>query len=149
MPKKATLAILAGVFACVGAFSAHADIEANRANGKFTCPGKAVKQDWMLIASNGVPFYCKLSVDKNNSLTGDCFDAIDPATRIKATGDMSVNSKCSVSGTLTLKSGGEVVKADIAANMTKSQTTIIGITVGSKGSDKGRFGTFTAIRMEQ
>jgi len=149
MPKKATLAILAGVFVCVGAFSAHADIEADRANGKFTCPGKAVKQDWMLIASSGVPFYCKLSVDKNNSLSGDCFDAIDPSTRIKASGALSVNSKCDVSGNLTLKAGGDVVKADITANMTKSQTTIIGITVGSKGSDKGRFGTFTAVRMEQ
>ena len=149
MTSKTTMAILAGLFACAGALSAHADIEPNRANGKFTCPGKAVKQDWMLIASNGVPFYCKLSVDKNNSLTGDCFDAIDPDTRIKATGDMSVTSKCAVSGTLTLKAGGDVVKADIAANMTKSQTTIIGITVGSKGEDKGRFGTFTAVRMEQ
>lgn len=149
MPKKATLAILAGVFVCVGAFSAHAEIEADRANGKFTCPGKAVKQDWMLIASNGVPFYCKFSVDKDNNLKGDCFDAIDPDTRIKATGDISVNSKCVVSGSLTLKEGGEVAKADFEANMTKSQTTIIGIIVGSKGADKGRFGTFTAVRMEQ
>lgn len=149
MPKKATLAILAGVFVFAGAMSAHADIEANRANGKFTCPGKAVKQDWMLIATNGVPFYCKLSVDNNNNMKGDCFEALDPDTRIKATGDMKVNSKCVVSGTLTLKAGGETLKADIEANMTKSQTTIIGITAGSKGSDKGRFGTFSAVRMEQ
>jgi hypothetical protein len=149
MSRKAALAILAGLIASFAAVEASADIEANRENGKFTCPGKAVKQDWMLIATNGVPFYCKLSVDKNNNLSGDCFEGLDPDTRIKATGDMSVTSKCEVSGTLTLKAGGEVLKADITANMTKSQTTIIGITVGSKGSDKGRFGTFSAIRMEQ
>jgi hypothetical protein len=149
MSRRATLAVLAGLIASFAAAEAKADIEANRANGKFTCPGKAVKQDWMLIATNGVPFYCKLSVDSDNNLKGDCFEALDPDIRIKATGDMSVNSKCAVSGTLTLKAGGETLKADISANMTKSQTTIIGVTVGSKGSDAGRFGTFSAIRMEQ
>lgn len=149
MSTKAITALLTGLLVCAGALSAHADIEPNRANGKFTCPGKAAKQSWMLISTVSVPFYCKFSVDKNNKLSGDCFEALDPGVRVKATGDLKVNSKCEVTGTLKLKAGGETVSADIMANMTKSQTTIIGISVGSKGAEKGLFGTFTAVRMEQ
>jgi hypothetical protein len=149
MSSKATLAVLAGLFACAGLGSAQADIEPNRDNGKFTCPGSAIKQNWMLISTSNDPVYCKLSVDSKNKMKGDCFGSGEPDSKLKASGSLSVNSKCEVSGDITF-SGGDVgsAKAEINANMTKSQTTIIGITVG-KGAGKGQFGTFTAVRMEQ
>ena len=149
MTSRTTLALLAGLIACAGMGSALADIEPNRANGKFTCPGNAVKQDWMLVSTSGDPFYCTFTVDGKNKLKGNCFGSGDP-DKIKASGSLTVNSKCEVSGDITFDDGdGGKAKGDITANMTKSQTTIIGITVASKGSEKGKFGTFSAIRMEQ
>jgi|GEM_PF-6021756 hypothetical protein len=150
MSAKTTMVILAGLFACAGAVSAQADIEANRANGKFTCPGSAAKQDWMLIGTSSEPFYCKLSVNSSNKLKGSCFTSGEPDLTIKASGSLSVDSKCDVSGDITFDAGEDgSSKGDVTANMTKSQTTIIGIIVSPKGSTKGQFGTFTAIRMEQ
>ena len=149
MSSKTTLAVLAGLFACSGLGAAHADIEPNRANGKFTCPGNAVKQDWMLVSTSGDPVYCKFSVDSKNTLKGNCFNSGEPDQTLKMSGSLTVNSKCAVSGDITFDAGEDgKAKAEITANMTKSQTTIIGITVG-KGAEKGQFGAFTAIRMEQ
>ncbi len=150
MSSRTSMAILAGLLACAGAATAQAEIEPDRANGKFTCPGKAVKQDWMLVATTGEPFYCKLSVDSSNKMKGDCISTGEPDETVKASGSLTVNSKCAVTGNITFSdSEGNKAKGDITANMTKSQTTIIGITVSSQGSEKGQFGTFTAIRMEQ
>ena len=150
MSSRTTLALLAGLIACAGFGPAYADVEPNRANGKFTCPGSAAKQDWMLVATNADPFYCKLSVDSKNQLKGNCFGSGEPDFKIKASGSLKVSSKCEVTGELTLDAGKEgKQKTDITANMTKSQTTIIGVMVASNGSEKGKFGTFTAIRMEK
>lgn len=143
------LAVVAGLLTAVGAVTAHAETVAERANGKFKCPGNSVKHDWMLISTSGDPLYCKLSVTSKNKINGKCFDADDPKLKMKASGSMKVDSKCVVTGSFNLDAGdGELAKASIEANMTKSQTTIIGIVVNSEKPDKGRFGTITAIRMQ-
>jgi hypothetical protein len=149
MQSRLTLAALAALITCVGVTAAHADPVAMRDNGKFKCPAKAVRYDWMLVATNGDPFYCKLKVNSSNKISGKCFGSGDPDTKVSASGTVEVNNNCEVTGSLKLSMSGDTAKADIAANMTKSQTTIIGALVASSGSDKGKFGTFSAVRMEQ
>jgi len=149
MQSRLTVAALAALIACAGAVAAHADPVAMRDNGKFKCAAKAVRYDWMLVGTNGDPFYCKLKVDGSNKISGKCFGSGDPDTKVSASGTVEVNNDCEVSGNLKLTMAGDTAKADIEANMTKSQTTIIGALVASSGSDKGKFGTFSAVRMEQ
>jgi opacity protein-like surface antigen len=148
MHAKLTTAVVAGLLACAGAATAQADIEANRENGKFKCSGKAARYDWMLVSTNGDPLYCKLSVNNSDKVSGDCFASGDK-TKMTASGSMGVNNNCEVSGNLKISAQDFTLKADIQANMTKSQTTIIGALVDSSGSSKGEFGTFSAVRMEQ
>lgn len=148
MQTRIVLAAFAALFACAGAQAALADIEANRDNGKFKCPSKAARYDWMLVSTAGDPLYCKLKVNSDNKISGDCFAAGDK-TKMNASGSMAVNNNCEVSGNLKISAEDFTLKADIAANMTKSQTTIIGTLVDSSGSSKGQFGTFSAVRMEK
>jgi hypothetical protein len=148
MHAKLTTAIVAGLLTCASAASAQADIEATRDNGKFKCPSKAARYDWMLVTTAGDPFYCKLSVNSNNKISGNCFSSGDK-TKMNASGSMAVNNNCEVSGKLQISAPELTLKFDVEANMTKSQTTIIGALVDSSGSSKGEFGTFSAVRMEK
>jgi len=150
MYAKLTAAIVAGLFVCAGAVSASADVAPAKDNGKFKCPGKAVKSDWMLLSASGDPSYCRLKVNSKNKISGNCFFSDEPNSKSKASGTIEVNNNCAVSGKLTLKIDGVTSTGTIQANMTKSQTTILGILVSTGGGpDKNAFGTFTAVRIEK